>query len=113
MSDSSAPAAVPAVSDRAAADVVAENAEAVTADADMLNQLIQGYSANSWFASARNTAAFDIYQGLYYWGDALVLPDIPELKRRVARPVWRASHCKHTLRANLFQFLFPNSPGTT
>ena len=50
MSDSSALAAVPAVSDRAAVDVAAENAEAATADADMLSQLIQGYSADRWFA---------------------------------------------------------------
>ena len=82
-SDSSAPAAVPAVSDRAAVDDAAQKAEAATADADMLIQLVQGYSADPWSASARNTAALDIYQGLCYRGDALVIPDIPELKRSI------------------------------
>ena len=68
MSDSSVPAIVPAVTNHIAADFAAENAEAATADADMLSQLIRGYSADSWFAYARNTTTLDIYQGLYYKG---------------------------------------------
>ena len=40
----------------AAADIDAENA---AADADLLSQLVQGCSADSWFASARNTADLD------------------------------------------------------
>ena len=69
MRDRSTPVAVLAVSDHAtpgAADAAAENAEVATANADMLSQLIQGYSADFCFAPACNTAALDMYQGLYY-----------------------------------------------
>ena len=91
MSDSSVPATVPAVTDHIVADVAAENAAAATADADMLSQLIRGYSVDSWFASVRNTATLDIYQGLYYRGDALVIPDIPELKRSIMQELHGAN----------------------
>ena len=95
MSDSSVPATVPAETDHIAADVAAENAEAATADADMLSQLIRGYSADSWFASARNTATLDIYQGLYYRGDALVIPDISELRHSIMQELHGANYSGH------------------
>ena len=76
MPDSTAPAAaglaepvVPVGAAPAAADIAAENAAAAAADADLLSQLVQGYSADSWFASARNTADLDTYQGLYSRGE--------------------------------------------
>ena len=71
------------------------NAEASTADADMLSRLTQGYSIDSWFASARNTAALDTYQGLYYQGDALVIPNIPELKRSIMQELHGANYSGH------------------
>ena len=102
MPDSTAPAAaglaepvVPASAAPAAADIDAENAAAAAADADLLSQLVQGYSADSWFASARNTADLDTYQGLYYRGDALVIPDIPELKRSILQELHGANYSGH------------------
>ena len=41
------------------------------------------------------TAALDIYQGLYYRGDALVIPDIPELKRSGMQELHGANYSGH------------------
>ena len=65
------------------ADTEAENTRAADADTEMLSQIIQGDTTDPWFASANNTAQLDIYQGLYYKGDALAMPHIPEVKRTV------------------------------
>ena len=76
-------------------DTEAENAEATDADSEMLSQIIQGYSKDPWFASANNTALLEIYQGLYYKGDALVVPDMPELKRTILRELHDANYAGH------------------
>ena len=77
------------------ADIEAENAENAVADNDMLSQIIKGYETDSWFASASNTALLDIYQGLYYRGHALVVPDLPELKRTILRELHDANYAGH------------------
>ena len=46
-------------------------------------------------ASASNTAILDIYQGLYYRGHALVMPNIPELKPTILRELHDASYAGH------------------
>ena len=61
----------------------------------MLSQIVQGYETNPWFASASNTALLDIYQGLYYRGHALVVPDLPELKRTILRELHDANYAGH------------------
>ena len=77
------------------ADAEADNAAAAEADNEMLSQIIQGYSTDPWFSSASNTAQLDIYQGLYYQGDALVVPDILELKRMILRELHDANYAGH------------------
>ena len=61
----------------------------------MLSQIIQGYETDPWFTSASNTALLDIYQGLYYRGHALVVPDLPELKRTILRELHDANYAGH------------------
>ena len=77
------------------ADTRAENDEAAAANAKMLSQIVHGHETDPWFATARNTALLDIYQGLYYKGDALVVPDIPELKRAILRALHDANYAGH------------------
>lgn len=61
----------------------------------MLSQIVHGYETDPWFATARNTALLDIYQELYYKGDALVVPDIPQLKRTILRELHDAIYAGH------------------
>ena len=77
------------------ADTIAENDEAAAADVEMLSQIYQGYETDSWFASASHTANLDVYQGLYYKGDALVVPDVPELKRMILHELHDANYASH------------------
>ena len=77
------------------ADVAAENAQAAAADNEMLSQIIKGYSVDPWFQSVRNTALLEVYHGLYYRGDALVVPDIPELKRSILKELHDANYSGH------------------
>ena len=77
------------------ADIVAENDAAATADIEMLSQIYRGYETDPWFATASHTANLDIHQGLYYKGDALVVPDIPELKRSILHELHDANYAGH------------------
>ena len=77
------------------ADTIAENDEAVAADVEMLSQIYRGYETDPWFASASYTANLDVYQGLYYKGDALVVPDVPELKRTILHELHDANYAGH------------------
>ena len=77
------------------ADIVAENDAAATADIEMLSQIYRGYEIDPWFATASHTANLDIHQGLYYKGDALVVPDIPELKRSILHELHDANYAGH------------------
>ena len=47
------------------------------------------------FAFASNTAILDIYQGLYYNGHALVVPDISEFKPTILRELHDANYAGH------------------
>ena len=76
-------------------DIEIENAEAAAVDSDMLSQIIKGYETDPWFAISSNTAVLDIYQGLYYRNHALVVPDIPELKRTILRELHDANYAGH------------------
>ena len=86
VADSSAPA--PAAVDT-------ENAAAAAADQDMLSMIIQGYSDDPWFATASHTDSLDEFQGLYYRGDALVVPDIPNLKKSILQGLHGANYSGH------------------
>ncbi len=77
------------------ADIAAENAAAASADQEMLSQILQGYSQDPWFSSVRNTAALDLYQGLYYKDDALVVPHMPDLKRTILQELHDANYSGH------------------
>ena len=77
------------------ADIVAENDAAATADIETLSQIYRGYETDPWFATASHTANLDIHQGLYYKGDALVVPDIPELKRSILHELHDANYAGH------------------
>lgn len=76
-------------------DIPAENADAAEADNEMLSQIIEGYSKDPWFASAANTTLLDIHHGLYYKGDALVVPDIPALKQNILRELHDSNYAGH------------------
>ena len=57
------------------------------------------YKTDVWFANARNTALTDIYQaqGLYYKGDALVVPNTPELKHTILHELCCRPCCCHKI----------------
>ena len=75
------------------ADIQAQNAAAAEADADLLTQIMQGYTQDPWFERGSNTAWLDLYQGLYYRGDALVVPDARELKNAI---LWERHDAKYS-----------------
>ena len=97
MADTSSLSAVTDADRNAAtdADIAAENAAAANADQEMLSQILQGYSQDPWFSSVRNTATLDLYHGLYYKDDALVVPDIPDLKRTILQELHDANYSGH------------------
>ena len=66
--------------DAATSSAEAENAEAAGNEQTMLSDIIQGYTTDHWFADANHTAELELWHGLYYKGDALVVPDLPNLK---------------------------------
>ena len=41
---------------------------------------VQGYDTDPWFQQEQHVAGLELYNGLFYKGDALVIPDLPELK---------------------------------
>ena len=61
---------------------------------DLLSVIIDGYSTDPWFQPS-NTAELELYNNLYYKGDALVIPDIPELKRFILSELHDANYARH------------------
>ena len=61
----------------------------------MLSRIVRGYETDPWFAAILDTAILDIYQRLYYRGHALVVPNIPELKRTILRALHDANYAGH------------------
>ena len=59
----------------------AENKAAQQQDQDMLSQIVQGHDTDPWFQQEQHVAGLELYNGLFYKGDALVIPDLPELKK--------------------------------
>ena len=49
----------------------AENEVAAQQDQEMLSEIIEGYITDPWFQQDRNRADLELYNGLYYKGDAL------------------------------------------
>lgn len=64
-----------------ASDAVYNAATDADVAAELPKLLMQStvYSQDPWFASACNTPLLESNHGLHYRGDALVVPDIPEL----------------------------------
>ena len=73
----------------------AENAAAADAEHVLLSDIIQGYTTDPWFADTNHTAELESWQGLYYKGDALVVPDIPDLKARILKELHDANYAGH------------------
>jgi len=74
----------------------AENDAAADDEHVLLSGIIQGYTTDPWFADTSHTAEVESWQGLYYKGDALVVPDIPDLKARILKELhdaYYAGHC--------------------
>ena len=74
----------------------AENAAAAEDEQTMLSDIIQGYTTDPWFADANHTAELDLWHDLYYKGDALVVPDIPNLKGAILKELHDANYAGHT-----------------
>ncbi len=73
----------------------AENAAAADAEHVLLSDIIQGYTTDPWFADKNHTAELESWQGLYYKGDALVVPDIPDLEARILKELHDANYAGH------------------
>ena len=48
----------------------AENEAAQQQDQDMLSQIVQGYDTDPWFQQEHHLAGLELYNGLFYKGDA-------------------------------------------
>ena len=73
----------------------AENAVAEQQDLDMLSEIIQGYHTDPWFSNEHNRADLELYNGLYYKGDALVIPDVQKLKVAILKELHDANYSGH------------------
>ena len=73
----------------------AENEAAQQQDQDMLSQIVQGYDTDPWFQQEHHVAGLELYNGLFYKGDALVIPDNAELKNFILRELHDSNYCGH------------------
>ena len=81
--------------DAATSSAAAGNDEAADDEHIMLSDIIQGYTTDPWFADANHTAELELWHGLYYMGDALVIPDIPNLKGAILNELHDATYAGH------------------
>ena len=51
----------------------------------MLSQIAQGYDTHPWFQQQQHVAGLKLYNGLFLKGDALVIPDVAELKKFILK----------------------------
>ena len=75
--------------------VEAENRAARMKEQDMLSQIVQGYESDPWFKQESHTADLEVYNGLYYKDDALVIPAVPELKTFTLEELHDADYAGH------------------
>lgn len=87
---------VAAVAVASSADPAAENAAAELAEQDRLSQILQGYSADPWFAKESNRLMLEVQGGMYYRNGSLVIPAVPELKRQILQELHDANYAGHT-----------------
>ena len=87
---------VAAVAVASSADPAAENAAAELAEQDRLSQILQGYSADPWFAKESNRLMLEVQGGMYYRNGSLVIPAVPELKREILQELHDANYAGHT-----------------
>ena len=73
----------------------AENEAAQQQDQDMLSQIVQGYDTDPWFQQEQHVAGLELYNGLFYKGDASVIPDLPELKKLILKELHELNYCGH------------------
>ena len=73
----------------------AENEAAQQQDQDMLSQIVQGYDTDPWFQQEQHLAGLELYNGLFYKGDAPVIPDVPELKKSFLKELHDSNYCGH------------------
>ena len=77
------------------ADTEAENADAADAEKDRLSQILQGYETDPWFAKLANRLMLQVQGGVYYRHGALVIPDVPELKKEILHELHDANYAGH------------------
>ena len=55
----------------------------------------EGYKRDPWFAEPKNLAELSHDRGLFFRGDALVIPDVPELKQQCLHEVHDSIYSGH------------------
>ena len=73
----------------------AENEAAQQQDQDMLSQMVQGYDTDPWFQQEHHLTGLELYNGLFYKGDALVIPNVPELTKSILKELHDSNYCGH------------------
>jgi len=73
----------------------AENEAAQQQDQDMLSQIVQGYDSDPLLQQEQHIAELELYNGLFYKGDALVIPDVPELKKSILKELHDSNYSGH------------------
>lgn len=83
-----------AVAAASGADPLVENAVAELAEQDCLIQILQGYSTG--FAKESNRLMLQVQGGMYYRDGSIVIPDVPEFKRKILHEWHDANYAGHT-----------------
>ena len=68
--------------------------DAVDNWSNQLSVIIEGYSTDPWF-HPNNTAELELYNNLHYKGNALMIPNVPELKRVILSKLHAANCVEH------------------
>ena len=89
------PAQISAICTALGSSVQAEKAAAEMQEQDLLCQIMQGYDSDPWFSKQSNLVDLELYNGLYYKGNALIIPDDPDLKMFILKKLHDANNSGH------------------
>ena len=74
---------------------VAATADAQNAEFDVVAEIMSGYATDTYFADEQNNAALTLRDGLYYKGNAVVVPNVRSIKIQILKGVHDATYAGH------------------
>ena len=66
-----------------------------TRESDHLDRIRAGYEADAWFANQRNLTSLALRDGLWWKGDQLVIPNIPDIRTSIMHELHDAPYSGH------------------